>query len=285
MVTRTTLLTLGQCAASLLFVIGVAGQGQAQSFTIGGASSQTSQPGADFATTVLGDPWDLEEDTDWVRMYTDNGSGAPMFSGTPTQASGVLRGVSAGNAPSIQMLYQGIDGALNSVGRSGVLTPIDTSRYRRLSFRARRSVGTPDVADRVAAFWFPQSSMAGSGFALWQARGTLPGSQHANMMPQAAQSAPPTDLPRRHGPTPAELGRRVDRPGARSEGAPRLVEHGDQRHARSRLGAADRARQHRRRSAVRSSDSRKEAATMRRPANRSSARVRICRRSPGISTW
>ena len=98
----------------------------------------------------------------------------------------------------MQVLYQGIDGALNTIGRSGVTTPIDAGRYRRLSFRARRSVGTPDVQDRVAAFWFPDTSQAGSGFALWQARGTLPGSQHANMMPQAAQSRRDLpDLPRR----------------------------------------------------------------------------------------
>ncbi|MEO5822625.1 MAG: hypothetical protein ABIT71_19115 [Vicinamibacteraceae bacterium] len=186
--TRKTISRLGQGAASLLLVIGLSAQGAAQSLTIGGASSQTSQPGAEFATTVLGDPWDFTESTDWVHMYSDNGSGPSAFAGTPTQTGGVLRGVSSANAPSIQVLYQGIDGALNTVGRSGVITPIDTSRYKRLSFRARRSVGTPDSQDRIAAFWFPQSSMAGSGFALWQARGTLPNSQHANMMPQAAQA-------------------------------------------------------------------------------------------------
>ncbi len=188
MVTRTTFLRLSRWTASVFAGLALAGHADAQSFTIGGAASQTSQPGADFATTVLGDPWDFTERTDWVHMYSDNGSGPSAFAGTPTQANGVLRGVSSGPAPSIQVLYQGIDGALNTVGRSGVTTPIDSSRYKRLSFRARRSVGTPDILDRVAAFWFPNSSMAGSGFALWQARGTLPNSQHANMMPQAAQT-------------------------------------------------------------------------------------------------
>ena len=188
MVRQTTILRLGRCAFTLLFVLGLAAQGAAQSFTIGGASSQTSQPGADFATTVLGDPWDFTERTDWVHMYSDNEAGASAWAGTPTQTAGVFRGVSSGVAPSVQLLYQGIDGALNTIGKNGVTTPIDASRYRRLSFRARRSVGTPDVQDRVAAFWFPNTSQAGGGFALWQARGTLPGSQHANMMPQAAQS-------------------------------------------------------------------------------------------------
>jgi hypothetical protein len=190
MVTRTTILRLSQCAASALFVIGLAGQVAAQSFTIGGAASQTSQPGADFATTILGDPWDFTERTDWVHMYSDNEAGVSAWTGSPTQTGGVFRGVSSGTAPSVQLLYQGIDGALNTVGRNGVLTPIDASRYRRLSFRARRSVGTPDVQDRIAAFWFPNSSQAGSGFALWQARGVYAGYQHANMMPVAAQTGP-----------------------------------------------------------------------------------------------
>ena len=188
MVRQTTILRLGRFGASVLFVLGLAAQGAAQSFTIGGASAQTSQPGADFATTVLGDPWDFTERTDWVHVYSDNEAGASAWSGTPTQTGGVFRGVSTGVAPSVQVLYQGIDGALNTIGRSGVTTPIDASRYRRLSFRVRRNVGTPDIEDRVAAFWFPNTSQAGSGFALWQARGTLPGSKHANMMPQAAQS-------------------------------------------------------------------------------------------------
>ncbi len=188
MVTATTILRFGRCAATLLLVVGLAGSAAAQSFTIGGASSQTSRPGADFATTVLGDPWDFTERTDWVHMYSDNEAGVSAWSGTPTQTGGVFRGVSSGAAASVQMLYQGIDGALNTVGKGGVSTPIDASRYRRLSFRARRSVGTPDGNDRVAAFWFPDTSQAGGGFALWQAKGVYAGYQHANMMPQAAQA-------------------------------------------------------------------------------------------------
>jgi hypothetical protein len=188
MVTRSTILRLGRFAAPICCVLALAGEVAAQSLTIGGASSQTSQPGADFATTVMGDPWDFTERTDWVHMYSDNESGVSAWAGTPTQTGGVFRGVSSGQCPSVQLLYQGVDGALNTIGRGGVNTPIDANRYRRLSFRARRSVGTPDIQDRIAAFWFPNTSQAGAGFALWQARGTLPGSQHANMMPQAAQS-------------------------------------------------------------------------------------------------
>ena len=157
MVTRTTILRLGRGTAALLFVIGLAAQASAQSFTIQGTSSVTSQPGVDFASTVIGDPWDFNDRTDWVQFYSDNGTGTALFSGTPTQTNGVLRGVSSGAAPSIQMLYQGIDGALNTVGRSGVITPIDSNRFRRLSFRVRRSVRSEErrVGKECRSRWSP----------------------------------------------------------------------------------------------------------------------------------
>jgi hypothetical protein len=72
MVTCSTILRLGQYVAPVCVILALAGESAAQSLTIGGASSQTSQPGADFATTVLGDPWDFTERTDWVHMYSDN---------------------------------------------------------------------------------------------------------------------------------------------------------------------------------------------------------------------
>jgi len=121
-------------------------------------------------------------------MYSTNETGGSAWSGTPTQTGGVFHGVSAGNSPSVMVLYNGIDGALNAVGRNGDRTPIDANRFRRLSFRARRSVGTPDVVDRLGVFYFPNTNLGGGGLGLWQARGILPGAPHANMMPQAAQT-------------------------------------------------------------------------------------------------
>jgi hypothetical protein len=188
MVTRTTILRLTQVAAAGLLAAVISGEAHAQSLTIGGASSATSQPGVDFATSVLGDPWDFDQRTDWVSMYSANEAGASTFAGTPTQNGGVLSGVSSGTSPTVQLLYQGVDGALNSIGKTGFTTPIDASRFKRLSFRVRRSVGIPDSLDRVAANWFPNSSLAGAGFALWQAKGIYANAQHANMMPQASQA-------------------------------------------------------------------------------------------------
>ena len=85
--------------------------------------------------------------------------------------------------------------------------------------------------------------MAGSGFALWQARGTLPGSQHANMMPQAAQGGATYQIYRVDLDVPAaELRRVVVRPDEGPQGPARLVEHRHERDLRPRLDPPDRAR-------------------------------------------
>jgi hypothetical protein len=188
MVRRTTILRVGRTAAAALLALAIGRSAAAQSLTIGGGASQNSQPGAEFATTVLADPWDFDQRTDWVHMFSDNETGGSAWAGTPTQDGGVLHGITTGRMTSVMVLYNGVDGALNTVGKNGVLTPIDANRYRRLSFRARRSVGTPDVVDRIGAFWFPNTNLGGGGLGLWQARGILANAAHANMMPQAAQS-------------------------------------------------------------------------------------------------
>jgi hypothetical protein len=64
MVTRTTFLRLGQLTAAALLATALGGEAHAQSLTIGGSPSVTSQPGVDFATSVLGDPWDFDQRTD-----------------------------------------------------------------------------------------------------------------------------------------------------------------------------------------------------------------------------
>ena len=123
-------------------------------------------------------------------------------------------------------------------------TPTATAACR--SARGAASA-RPTSQDRIAAFWFPNTSQAGGGFALWQARGTLPGSQHANMMPQAAQSgASLPDLSRRPRRPAAERGAGVGRPGQGPQGSPRLVGDGAERDLRPRLDPPDRARQQRR---------------------------------------
>jgi hypothetical protein len=164
------------------------GEAAAQSLTISGASSATGRSGVDFASTVIGDPWDFNEATDYVYMLSDDGTGNPAFTSIPTMAGGLLSGVSRGQTPMVEMQFSGVDGAFNAASKTGVKYPIDASRFRRLSFRLRRTSGIPDANDLVGVLYWPNTSRAGGGFQLRPARGPNPGSNYANMSPTASQA-------------------------------------------------------------------------------------------------
>jgi len=87
--------------------------------------------GRDYATEVLAAPWDFDGPGDIeraeLRQLTD-----PVFSG------GVLRATTTGPDSNVWMIYQGVPSALNLT--TGALTPIDTSRYSRLSLKMRLSM-------------------------------------------------------------------------------------------------------------------------------------------------
>jgi hypothetical protein len=85
------------------------------------------------------------------------------------------------------MQFAGVDGAFNALGRTGVVYPIDASRFTRLSFRVRRSNGIPSTNDYVGVLYWPETSRAGGGFKLRPARGADPGASFANMSPTASQ--------------------------------------------------------------------------------------------------
>ena len=79
----------------------------------------------DYATVVLGDPWDMNERNDirWsnniVNIYALNG---------------VWHGTGSGIDPGFFTPFQGLGGAAN-IGKIGANYPIDTSKYTRLTFR------------------------------------------------------------------------------------------------------------------------------------------------------
>src|SRR4030095_17181944 len=102
MVLIRTILLLG-------FSLVLAGEAAAQSLTISGASSATGLSGVEFASTVIGDPWDFNQRTDYVYMLSDDGAGNPAFTSVPTMAGGLLSGISRGQTPMIEMQFSGVD--------------------------------------------------------------------------------------------------------------------------------------------------------------------------------
>lgn len=120
------------------FVFGVAPVASAQSLSVNGSSTLTVRSADDFATTQIGDPWDFHEATDHVYMYSNGWQGVPAVSG------GLLRGVVSG-LPTVQMLFEGVNGAYNKVGKNGFVYPIDSGRYNRLVLRMKRPFVSADT--------------------------------------------------------------------------------------------------------------------------------------------
>jgi len=88
--------------------------------------------GDDFATTVLGDPWDMNQQTDVLALHGLPGA---------TISNGILRYTSQSSASEVPLLCRGLVGAMD-VGKIGVNYPIDTDRYRWLSFRIMQPAGS-----------------------------------------------------------------------------------------------------------------------------------------------
>jgi hypothetical protein len=187
-------------------VLTAASTASAQTFTITGgtaspkgtvsAAASTGMPvGRDFATEVIGDPWDFEQESDWNHMlsldaYDSYKSG---WVGTPTHDNGILKGVSNSTIPTVNLQFEGIVGGLNMAARNGIRFPLDGGKYRRLSFRVRRSVTPTDAgSDLMSAMWFTALSNVptGVGSKWFVARGYNPHAQRfENQMPAAQQNS------------------------------------------------------------------------------------------------
>src|SRR5947207_11244037 len=90
----------------------------------------------DYATEVLGDPWDMCNPED-MSLRPDERVGFSSFDFLPgrCRAGGTTMAVNGTNDSSVMMLSPGIyDAALNP-GRNGRNFPIDSSKYQVLSFK------------------------------------------------------------------------------------------------------------------------------------------------------
>lgn len=178
------------------------GTATGQSFTMtrpsgGGAMAAAGTTGAaagrDFATDVIGDPWDFEQETDYNLQYSLHQTDAYLSAwvGRPTLVNGVFTGIAANPAPKISLQFEGIAGGFNMAGKNGVRYPIDANRYRRLSFRVRRPpTGVP--YDGMQVLWFRDiTRQAGSaGGRLWPAKGyNHQSNRYNNQMPAASQDS------------------------------------------------------------------------------------------------
>src|SRR3954447_11574424 len=104
----------------------------------------------DYATQVLGDPWDMNnaEDTSYLDHITP-----------PNLSNGIWSAQTTAQGSFIYLVSQGWNGSMEYVGeRNGVNYPISTSRFTHLRFRMYSS-----VADQAVIWWTTSHGTGTSG--------------------------------------------------------------------------------------------------------------------------
>lgn len=122
----------------------------ADSITVTAPHNTTVAESDDYATQVLGDPWDMNnpDDLDYLDHMTP-----------PSLANGIWTSRTTNQNSAIFLQYQGWPTSLDTLAeRNGVNYPIDSRRYTHLRFRMYSS-----VADRMVAWWFPTRSFTPGG--------------------------------------------------------------------------------------------------------------------------
>jgi hypothetical protein len=163
---------------------------------VGGPLATVLPAGRDFATEVLGDPWDFEQESDWIRAFSLDGLDptTSAWMDAPVLAGGAFKGRSRTTLPVLSLQFEGVGSTLNLAARTGVRFPIDASKYTRLSFRLRRSVVPADAGeDLLAAHWYKKATRAADQHSFGQHLFTSHGwNPHAkafdNQMPPATQT-------------------------------------------------------------------------------------------------
>ncbi len=163
---RRTSATISSFAARLiLLTVALAFAGvsiaTAQSITAP-ANGTTLKAGTDYATTVLGDPWDMNnvEDIAQFPLGTQNFQPGYGFTG-----NGTWQGVTAGDSFTT-LLYQGMPlGTILYVnaGRFGTTFPVAASYYRKVTMKFRKT----DAGELMGFRWFKDFAYQDSGYILF----------------------------------------------------------------------------------------------------------------------
>lgn len=164
---------------------------RAQSLSVNGASSVAVGSATDYATTVIGDPWDFDQTTDHVYML-EQLQGSESWQDVPVVSGGVLRATARSAAPTLYLLFEGMPGAVNRLEKTGLRHPIDTRRFVQLSFRMRRSTA-PRIDELVGAQYLTGIPRSTATWGIEQgpaAGGVGPDSRIVNQSPTAQHTSP-----------------------------------------------------------------------------------------------
>ena len=143
-----------------LIVAGLVGASPAWSLEVTAPENTVVAAGGDYATEVLADPWDFDGPDD-IEIAELRQLTSPTFTGD------VFRATTTGADSNIWMVYQGVPSAFNLT--RGARSPIDNSRYIRLSLKMRLSMNdgsTLEGANRKqnAYFYEDENAIPGDRF-------------------------------------------------------------------------------------------------------------------------
>ncbi|MGH9163525.1 MAG: hypothetical protein ACRD2X_26510 [Vicinamibacteraceae bacterium] len=163
---------------------------RAQSLSVDGATSVTVGSAEDYATSVMGDPWDFDQTLDHVYML-EQLQGSESWQDIPVVSGGVFRATARSSAPTLYMLFEGMPGAVNRLEKTGMRHPIDTRRFVQLSFRMRRSA-PPRSEELIGAQYLTGVPRGAATHGVEQgsaAGGAGPDSRGVNQSPLSQQSS------------------------------------------------------------------------------------------------
>jgi hypothetical protein len=134
----------GFVVACLLFLLPASVGAQPLSIT-SPTPGQRLASGPDYATEVLGDPWDMDNREDYSLLEPGDNSG---FSTLGLNGMGQLVGTLSFNDAGVTFLYRGVSGAVNP-GRSGRRFPIDPHAFSKLAFKLTSTIDD----EETQAYW------------------------------------------------------------------------------------------------------------------------------------
>jgi hypothetical protein len=168
--------------AGLVFSSPAAGQVVIQNFP------NRLAAGPDYATEVLGDPWDMSNAED-IGLSPYETGGWASFAVSGGLAGGTTALTPGGAADtSLSLLHRGYWGLINP-GKNGRNFPIDSDKYRKLSFRM--SSGLAGEVPHVYWFHSPLADPGDTGFGLRYLTPTVAGFQvYVADLTQGSQGTP-----------------------------------------------------------------------------------------------
>ena len=104
--------------------------------------------GPDYATDVLGDPWDMSNPED-IGLDPSETVGWTNFSVNSPSHPGLAGGTTSTYDTQLSLLFRGFYGIINP-GKNGRNFPIDTGKYQKLSFR----MSSTRANQVMQVYWF-----------------------------------------------------------------------------------------------------------------------------------